>query len=286
MNSIKIICPLEHALINRFKAKEIAVRVDDPVLIPDASRIVEETGNCLMCVILDSEKAAGEIQFNEEWINIPIALMAPSMGRFRDAVKSAQIIRRLNLRLFLPYTGENMKDTRILASIGIPSCIILDNGEIDWEDLADLMTYAILERVPHASIEPFSYIQRHYDTNSYVEWGTPYFEDPAQFIHLDSGGRAAVSHKDLQDGKFIGHIDDLETAVNTALEEKTQGRRKLFMENHACSRCPSFRICLGRVMRYSAIPRGCSWFFSEMAEVLELRHAQKSTVRERPIWQL
>jgi hypothetical protein len=286
MNSIKIICPFDQALISRFKDREIAVRVDDPSLIPAAGRAIRESGNRLMCVILDSGKAVDQVQFHEEWIHLPIALMAPSLGAFRNLVKSIRLLRKLNLRIFLPYSGENLTGTRIIASLGIPCCIILEDAEIDWEGLADLMTYTVLERVPHASIGPFSYILKHYKPDSYTEWGAAYFEDPAQFIHLDSGGQVALSRRGLLNGKFIGHINELEAAINAAREEKTRSRRKLFIENHPCSRCPSFKICLGRVMRDSANLRGCSGFFSEMVDAVELHREQNTMVRERPVWQL
>lgn len=286
MNSIKVICPFEPTLIKRLKSVEIAVRVNSPDLIPAASETVAESGNRLMAVILDSEKTLGEIQLNEDWGTIPIALMTPSMGRFSGIAESARILRGLNLRVFLPYGAENMTGVRILASIGIPCCIVPEVTEPDWDAFADLMTYAVLERVPHAAIEPFDFIKRHYKENSYIEWGRSYFEDSAHFLHLDSEGRAAFSRKALLDGNFIGDVSDLAAALNKATEWKTLNRRKLFLENHPCSRCLSFKMCLGRAWRGEANQSGCSAFFSEAMEVLELYHAQTSTVQERTVWQL
>ncbi len=286
MNCIKIICPLDQALIGRFKERELAVRVDDPALILAAGGAVRDSGNSLMCVILDSGTTVVEIDFKEQWANIPIALMAPSMGKFRKVVKNLPLLRKLNLRVFLPYSAENLTGLRILASVGIPCCIILDDAEIDWEALADLMTYAVLESVPHAPLEPFDYILRHYEQGSYTEWGAAYFEDPAQFIHLDLGGRAALSRKELLEGKFIGHVDELEAAGNAAIEKKARARKKLFLENNPCSRCQGFRVCLGRVLRDSADLSGCSGFFSELMETVEQYRAQKTSLEKNLVWQL
>ena len=273
------------ALINRMKSCEIAVRVDNPDLIITASEIIPESGNHLMAVILDFDKDLSKIQSNEKWGAIPIALMAPSMGKFRDVAKGVRILRGLNLRVFLPNSPENLTGVRILASIGVACCIVPEGASIDWDGLADLMTYAILEGVPHAPVEPFDFMRRHYRENSYIEWGRSYFEDPEHFLHLDSTGRAAISRSALLKGDFIGDVNYLIAAAGAALEWKKLARRRLFLENHPCSRCPGFKICLGRLWRGEENIAGCSGFFSEAAEVLELYHP-KSAVEGEHLWQL
>jgi hypothetical protein len=181
-----------------------------------------------------------------------------------------------------------MTGIRILASVGVPCCIVLESaGGIHWEDLADLMTYSLLEGVPHAPIEPFSYIARHYAPSDYLKWGAAYFEDPDQFLHLDSRGQVALSRGELLEGEFIGHIDEVESAPGfPALEARVQEWRNVFIKNESCSGCRGFRVCLGKFMREKGDPAACSGFFAEMMEAVEQYLAQNAPVRETPVWQL
>lgn len=287
MSLRKIVCPFDHALIRRFSEREICVRVDDPAMIPGAEAMVKESNNRLVCVILDSGKAVDEIELKEEWKDIPIALMASSMGKFRNVARNVPLMRKLNLRVFLPYNSENLTGIRILASVGVPCCIVLESAGIHWEDLADLMTYAVLEGAPHAPIEPFSYIARHYEPGDYTEWGAAYFEDPGRFLHLDAMGQVALSRRELLDGEFIGHIDDVESSSGCPAVEGRAGEWKnVFIENGPCSGCQGFRVCLGKFMKDKGDPRACSGFFSEMMEAVEQYLAQNTAGRETPVWQL
>jgi hypothetical protein len=289
MSSRKIVCPFDHALIRRFSEREICVRVDDPARIPGAAAMVRESNNRLVCVILDSGKTVDGIELSDEWKDIPIALMAQSMGKFRNVDRSLPLLRKLNLRVFLPYSAENMTGIRILASVGVPCCIVLESaaGGIQWEDLADLMTYSLLEGVPHAPIEPFSYIARHYAPSDYLKWGAAYFEDPDQFLHLDAGGQVALSRGELLDGAFIGHIDEVESAPGCpALEARVQEWRNVFIKNESCSGCRGFRVCLGKFMREKGDSAACSGFFAEMMEAVEQYLAQNAPVGDTPVWQL
>lgn len=251
------------------------MRIDDPLLIPVAPKFVAESGNNLMCVVLDSGVAIEEVHLSEELNDIPIILMATSMGRFRGIAKKIQLFRKLNLRIFLSNKDENLTALRIISSLGIPCSITMENTAVDWGSLADLMTYAILEQMPHAPIEPFSYIAEHYKPNDYTQWNSLYFEDPNQFLHLDPTGQIALSHKDLLSGKFVGHIDKFDDAfINAQIEEGERAITELFISNHSCSRCPGFRVCLGKFMHSDTELNGCADFFAELMHVVELRRAQ------------
>lgn len=288
MNSRKVVCPLDQSLISRLNEREIAIRVDDPALIPMASKIVRESNNRLICVIVDSKEDISNVMFRREWEQIPIALMASSMGRFRNLADKLQLIRELDLRVFLPYSVENLSGIRILSSVGVPSCLLFDDNNIDWDELADLMTYALLESSTHAPIEPFDHILRNYKPDSFTTWGAPFFEGPEQFIHLDLHGQVALSRKDLLDGNFMGSVDDGEPEkIDAAIEEQKIAVRKRFLDNHPCSMCEGFRVCMCKFICGNTNLSGCSAFFSELMLAVEQRRGQDAAAQKPvTIWQL
>lgn len=88
MNAIKLVCPNNRALIDRFERRSLCVRVDaaqDIVATAENAR----ARNNLFCVIWDSKIPIEDIDGCDDWQNIPIALMAPSVGRFRNLQKKS-----------------------------------------------------------------------------------------------------------------------------------------------------------------------------------------------------
>lgn len=272
MNSKKIVCPYNPALLDRLSGRVVVVRVDDPTQVASAAADVTKSHNELFCVILELKVPVDQIALQDEWKGIPIALMAPSLGKFRNLVKELELLRKLNLRVYLPCSNlENLSGLRILASVGVPCCVTFDRGETNWEALTDLMTYAVLERAPHAPIEPFVFIASHYDPCAYTEWSSIYFDDPKQFLHLDSKGRVALSHAELLKEKFIAKdISEIEdTAACPTYVEKFDAWRQFFLNNHPCACCEGWRVCLGKFAPNGRgkKSKGCTAFFSEMMEV-------------------
>lgn len=292
MSCEKIVCPFDRGIVERFRGREIAVRIDDPLLAPAARDLVRETRNSLMCVLCESPLPLAATPLPPVWDGIPLGLSVPGAGRMRDLAPITPRLRELDLRVFLPYSRENLTGLRVLSSIGIPCGLVLEEGEPDWEALADLMTYAVLEGVPHAPIEPFDLLRRNYDPERFMQWGAGFFDDPTQFVHLDREGRAALSPRDLRQGRFVGTVDGLEGSVAAALTERARARRSLFVEDHPCAACAGFRLCLGRFDRPDkggpGAPgrAGCSGFFSEMMDALDLHREQKAQRDKAPAWQL
>jgi hypothetical protein len=224
-------------------------------------------------VICDSAVSLADIAVEEDWRNIPIALTVPSVGRFRAVAKKVPALRSLDLRIYLPGDTESLTGARLLTSLGIAVCVVID-GAVDWEALADLMTYALLGLVPHAPVDPF---QTMADGGRQAargdDWGHVLFDDPSRYLHLDGEGRIAMTRRDLQAGIFAANgLAELDSAaLRQAIEERTEGWRSLFADNHFCARCPSWRICRGRMRDGKTAPDGCQVFFQEMAEVVERR---------------
>ncbi len=288
MNLPRIVCPDSPSLLEGFTERTVAVRVNDPGQAAAAATRVRESGNRLLCVIIDSDSPLSNLELPADQKEIPLALMAPSLGKFRRLARRLNLWRDCNLRVYLPGNNpENLIGLRILSSVGIHGGAVLGNGRMDWEALSDLMTYAVLERVPHAPIEPFQFIASHYDPAAYLEWSSVYFDDPRQFLHLDAEGRVALSHAELSQNRFIAaNLADLaEPTECPAIRERLQAWRHYFVDNHPCASCGGWKICLGKFAAEVPKNQGCAAFFLEMMEVARQYRVRQAPAEECRIWQ-
>jgi hypothetical protein len=272
MNLPNIVCPYNPALLNRLKGQVIVMRVEGTESISKTVADVAQSGNQLRQMIVETNLPLDSIEYRDEWKDIPLTIRASSFGKFRNLVKKLDIMRRLSLCVYLPCTDHtNMVGLRILSSVGIRCGVTFEGDVVDWEDLADLMTYAVFERTPHAPIEPFMFIATNYKSNAYTDWGTVYCDHPSTFLHLDSEGHVALSHKELNKKQFIAmdYFAVTESSLLEAIEQRSQAWRQYFVDNRVCARCPAWRICLGKFDPGTQENTGCAAFLSEMMEAAE-----------------
>ena len=281
-----LVCPNEPALLERLEGRTLCVCVDSPDEIVAAAKRAGRR-NRLHCVICDCATPIEDIKIEASWRGIPIALRAPSTGRFRALSGKLRALRSLNLRVFLACDRANLVGARLLASLGIPVCVEFGAAP-DWNALADLMVYALLGIAPHAPIEPFETMAGCYHrTQRSEDWGRAWFDDPASYLHLDADGRVALSRRALVASDFVA--DDagaLETAaVREAIAARREAWRTLFADNHFCARCKAWRICAGRFRDGKTQPDGCEAFFCETAEAIERRRDKTKKNERAAPWQ-
>ncbi len=273
-----LVCPHVPSLLEQMNGYDIAVRVDH---LPDVSRAAEDVrsaGGVLTRVILETDQPLSTVPIPEDWAGIPIALFAPGMGTYRDLSRQIQRWRDFKIHVYLPAgNSENLVSARILASLGVTCCLVFDEREPDWAALSDLMTYAIFGPAPHAPVEPFHHIAEHYSPGTYLNWGSLYFDDPKEYLHLDSRGRAALSRRDLSNGLFIAeHISSINDPLEN--EEYVKGLnawRHYFLEDHPCIMCEGWKICLGRFGFNGSHKAGCSRFAADMLSEIEQYQSQR-----------
>ncbi len=288
MKSPRFVCPYDRRLFRVLNGHAVAARVGDAAEIKDAAAAVRESGNVLFCVIVQSDRPLSEIELRDDHRDIPIALMAPAMGSFRSVAKRIDLLRRLNLRVYLPCNAaDNLSALRILASLGIHGCVTFVTGPKDWDALADLMTYAVLGRAPHASREPFSYIAANYDRHASVDWRLIEFDDARRFLHLDQSGRIALSADELRRGVFAAQsVGDVSTpALIKAIDDRANIWREYFVDNHPCAACAGWRACLGRFAAERAGAPGCVSLFTELIEAGGVFKASTGNRHAVQIWQ-
>ncbi len=289
MSLIKVVCPFETELIASFAGHDLVVKVTDLSSAVMAAATVARSKNRLICIAVETDNCLDQLQFDEALQTIPLAVFPAAFGNFRQLAPQLGLLRRLNLRVYLGGDNrENLAGLRILSSLGIHAGVVMGPGPIEWDGLADLMTYAVLERTAHASIEPFSYITGNYDPLAPRDWSVFYFDQPGVYVHLDKQGRVALSKAELQSKQFITeNISSLgKPETQQKLEQRREYWREFFLDNHSCASCAGWKLCLGKFADKLTVDVGCAGFFAEMLEVVRQHKRQlEQTEKERSLWQ-
>ncbi len=282
-----IVSPDNEDLLEKLTGRRVALRVGRWDRIAAGLEMVRKSGCSLFCIIVESDRPVADIDFGDCPAGVPLALMAPSTGRFRSLARHLDMLRSLNLRVYLPWdSAENLPGLRILSSVGINCCAYSETGLTDWEALADLATYALLERAPHAAIEPFAYIASNYNPSEYLQWGRVMFDDPTCFAHSDEAGPVALSRSELARGRFVAQ-SPREISAWPELPEVRDRKlswKRFFAENHPCASCAGWKICLGKFSAGLAQNGGCATFFEEMIDLVHRYRAMPAPRREVEIW--
>ena len=284
----RIVCPDNENLLQSFTGRTVALRLNDCHGLTEAVKNVRQSGNNLFCVIVTSDRPLADIDFDNYPDDIPLAVMAPALGRFRDLARHLDRLRKLNLRVYLPcHHADNLAALRILSSVGIHCGADFRDGGTDWEALADLATYAVLERAPHADMEPFAFIVANYPAAHRLDWGRVFFDAPGHFLHLNADGRVALSQAELDEQRFVAHnLNEIEAPAEfPPIRERLRGWRSYFIDNHPCASCRGWRICLGKFSSGLSESAGCAAFFGEMIDLVYQHAALQAAPEERRIWQ-
>jgi len=268
-----LVLPFNEALIERLSDRVLAVKVDDAADVVAAAEHVRSSANRLSMIILFSAVALDSVPFDESWKGIKLAVFVPKMGDFRELFRRLSLIRDIKPMIYLDTDDpENLTAIRILSSVNLRCAAVFgESGPVDWEGLADLATYALAGSVSHGPIEPFSTIAGRYRQDGWIEWGSVFFDDPKDFFHLDTDGRIALSRRELLAGDFIepdvGRLDDV--VKSAEYRDRIDIRRRLFLTYHPCSRCPGWKICMGRFSLNGTDRTECAAFAAEITALLD-----------------
>jgi hypothetical protein len=284
----KIVCPDSETVLQGFTGRSVALRVDGFDRIALAVDQVRKSGNLLFCIIVESDQPLADMEFDDRHQGIPLAVMAPALGRFRDLARHLDRLRTLNLRVYLPcHRSDNLTGLRILSSVGIACGADFRDGGPDWQSLADLAAYAVLERAPHAAIEPFAFMAANYPACRYLDWGRVIFDDPRHFLHLDAWGRVALSRAELAQNLFVAQsLNEIGVPAEFApIRDRLRSWQHFFIDNHPCAACAGWRLCLGKFSQDLAANAGCAEFFTEMIDLVHRHTAAPVVPEERRLWQ-
>jgi len=285
VNSHFLVCEYDRELLARMGGKSLVLNLRDVDDISDVYQDSQRYDFHIHCLNIETGKDLTDIAVKEDWDNLPIALHVKSLGKFREFVLRLPVIRKLNIRIYLPTDNpENFTSARILSSLGVDSAVELRSEGIDWEAATDLMTYSLLGMVPHAPIDPFQYIAEKYDPGRNTDFGAVYFDDPRTYLYINNDGKIAASKRELKDGVFLADgIDDLDR-----IEESDAYRARLgnwmdhFGKPDGCAYCPAWRVCLGKFSKTAKDDPGCRNLFSEIMDVVEQFQSRQNG--DRHLW--
>jgi hypothetical protein len=284
----RIVCPDSETVLQGFTGRSVALRVDGWDRIALGVDQVRKSGNLLFCIIVESDRPLADMEFDDRHQGIPLAVMAPALGRFRDLARHLDRLRTLHRRVYLPCDrSDNLTGLRILSSVGIGCCADFRGGRTDWESLADLAAYAVLERAPHAAIEPFAFMAANYPACRSLDWGRVIFDDPRHFLHLDAWGRVALSRAELAQNLFVAQsLNEIGVPAEFApIRDRLRSWQHFFIDNHPCAACAGWRLCLGKFSQDLAANAGCAEFFTEMIDLVHRHTAAPVVPEERRLWQ-
>lgn len=284
MSVLSLVCPFDQKLFARLPKRPLVVIINEITVLPEIEPEVNRYGHQLNAIIYESGEPLSAVLPLPSWGGALLSLHVSELGLVRDIVPYLDELRSNNLKIFMPASEpKNLTGVRILSSLGVLSGLTFeeDGDSPDWEQVSDLMHYYAYGRVWHAPIEPFHYIATNYHPNSQLEFGGVYFDDPAQYLHLDSTGRIASNRRNLLNHRFIcDDLEDLENiAENKAYQDAINEWRDFFLQREGCAYCQGWRVCMGRFSS-QAKDGGCERFFAELMEAVDLIQKNKGEANQ------
>jgi hypothetical protein len=274
MNDQILVCPFDKKLLSKLNHRAVILRTDrfEDILevhpcLPPSSR--------LQAVVVETDLPLSRIPYDESWGDTPLVIQASELGLLREFLGKYDLVMRLNLNFFLPSSGgKTCLNLHLLSSLRIRSGIRFEPGAVDWEQVNDLMHYALYAKTNHAPIEPFHYVAEHYDPRRYLDFNSVYFDDPSKYLHVNSQEQIAFTGGELRQGRFFAEglaslatLDD-----NEAYRQRLRAWQGHFLQPGECSCCEGWRICLGKFAESAGPAAPCQKFFSELMDASEYHH--------------
>jgi len=251
MNSPVTICPHNRQILKGFKGRKVAVTVRDTGTAARAAANARALGADLVCIIVETRLPLGRLAWDGDLASIPLIVIAPFFGAFRDLEPHIGLLKDLDVAIHLPSHGAgNMAGLRILSSLGIRCAAVIGTEGQDWDAIADLATYAVLGPAPHAPIEPFTHMALSGEPFPFIDWDFPCFTDSQRFVQFHDGDRPQAA---------------------TGARRRPAG---------PCRACAGWTACRGRFTAEAAQGE-CSSFFREMADIA-VRRARQAEARACP----
>jgi hypothetical protein len=281
--NFQFVTPFNDAVIHSLAGQRMMIEISNPQEVRAIGQMLARQQCNLDAVILETSESVTSLPFDESWKTVPLLIRAPELGRVSRLLHHIPVIRGMSLRIMLPTNLDmNYISLRILSSMGIPSGFLLDGRSADWEQLLDLATYYYFSLMSPAPISPFDTLGERYVPGEGAPFGSALLDEPTiSYLYVNKVGQIAMSREDLENGKILCHsIDGLaESEVMARLEDEVNVPSRFFMASGACSTCPGWKLCRGRVAEDDgSVPDGCSSFFIELMDTIEEYQAMKAGV--------
>ncbi len=266
-----LVCPFDEELFTKFQNKRLIVRTNNPEQILEIRDKVQKSNNNLHHILLENQGAISSIPFRESWRDVNIVIHAAKLGSFKEFLFRIKLVRSLVVRFYLPVAEPSTyTNIQILSSLGVETGLIF-NDKVDWEKTMDLTHYFLYARGQHSNIEPFNYIIHHHHSDKFTNFDYVYFNDPENFLHINSQGKIAATQGDLQTENYLD--TSIEQIDEVGKEEKYKNTltrwQDFFLKTEGCAYCPAWRICMGKFEEQAKTDTGCQTLFGDILEAAE-----------------
>jgi len=281
-----LVCPFNEKLLSRLKQRAVVINTKDFNIIRYINKELDNS-NKLHAIRVQTDKPLSEIHFHEEWGKIPLAVYSPEFGEFKNLLHQLNLIRKLNIRIFLSSQHEfNFTGLRILSSLQIACGLYFNEEPHNWDSINDLMHYAIYTKTTHAPIEPFHWVAINYQPSEYTDYSFVYFNNPTQYLHLNDQEQIALTAEDLAKGNFIDQgIKSLDSIhKNKKYIHAENVRYEIMLQMNDCSFCQAFRICLAKFSSLKNKNQTCKIFFSDFLNAADFALSKRN--KGNQLWQL
>lgn len=282
MTRAAFVCPFDRELLDRIRERTLIVRTTDPAQVMSIRDHIAG-GSCrLQLIVLEYDGALTALDIDPRWQGLPLRVVCQTMGPYEELSARIPLLRSLGIAAFLPSCRrENFDSVRILASLGIPSGLVLTPETPAWDLARDLLHYQAYAQTAHADIEPFASVMADYDPERDLSFADVFHENPRTCLHLAPGGMVAATRVDLEAGKFLDvSLDNIATVGE--LEQyrvRCLAGRQHFLDFDTCSTCVAWRVCGGTFRTASGPEGGCAAFFTDLLEACEFRGARADKAR-------
>jgi hypothetical protein len=283
-----IVCPYNEKLLTKLKRRALVVNTDDFNIIRYIEKEVNKSGK-LHAIKIQTDKSLSDIHFEEDWINLPLAIYSSEFGEYKDFLHQLNIIKKLNVRIFLSSQNDfNFIGLRILSSLNISCGLHFSEVPFSWDSINDLMHYAIYTRTKHAPIEPFNWLASNYEPTGYTDFNIVYFNNPARYLHVNENEQIALTREDMLNNIFIAEgiksLDSIHENINYL--DFFNHRYNIMLQMNECAFCPAFRICLAKYPNLLNKKETCKVFFSDLLEAADFAYSNRISNNGNPLWQL
>jgi hypothetical protein len=289
MKEFFLTCGYKPEMLKLLKGNAVVFYCNKFSALNSLRREADENEIHIHCVVIKNKTSLSDILFEEKWSGYPLAIDSPSMGRVHKFLIKTPVIRKLNVRFYFSTKEPSCyKEIRILSSLGFATALIIDGERTDWQQLTDLMTYALLNSGRHAEIHPFNYVSKYYHPHYRTNFDSVYFNDPERYLHMNTKGIIFLKREDLLHNinpcGDSGSIENI--AENDAYINEKNKWFEFFLKPSRCASCKGWRICLGKYVNYLDSNPGCDGFFSEFIDAIELeKNIEKKNTPKEEQWQ-
>lgn len=253
-------------LLQSLKDRHIIVKTDTLEQI-ESQYSESQRNNIVMAMWVSLPfTSISNIEFKQEWAQIPIIIYAYNIGNYGLLFSKVDIIRSLNIRLYLSNESETVfTDLKIMSSLGVNCGLYMKQGiKMNDDSFLDLASYYFMSPVAHATIEPFAFILRHLTVEKNEGFENVYFQNSLYFANVNSN--TDLEKLDLDDDERFS--------------VKLQDYYKHFIELDACSKCVAFKICNRKMMSQLD---NCQTTMAEVYEYAELRNEMNRQIEPQSV---